>query len=153
MKRIISGVLALTLCASLLCSCEKIKSNSAQTSTSTTTSSVSDQTGIASDEPVDPTETDQSGESQPESESEPIIDDIPMDPSYLEITMKEWDQMNANEKYTKMKAILNFITDSGVTTKLDFIDLVTALDQSGNTSAKKTVYALVLKEINKSNEQ
>ncbi len=149
MRRIVSGVLALTLCASLLCACEEIESSSVQTPMSTNTSLVTDESVIATGESENVSETSKSGEAI----TEPSISDETIGTSFLDITMKEWDQMNTDAKYRNMENILQYITNSGVTTSLDVVDLVTALDQSGNTSKKKTAYELALNEINKRNEQ
>lgn len=148
MKKVISGVLALALCASILCACDEVESSSVQTPMSTTTSSVSDETGTV--QLGEPSPTDISEESQSETTSS---SNAAEEASYLQITMKDWDQMNTDSKYVNMESILKYITDSGVNTSLDVVDLVTALDKSGNTSKKKTAYELVLKEINKNKEQ
>lgn len=147
MKKIISGILALTLCAGLLCGCHEVESSSVQTPMTTTTPSVSGDVSGSTDQSSTGSVTEQSGQSATSASS------TPQDASFLEITMKEWDQMNTDSKYINMESILKYITDSGVTTSLDVVDLVTALDQSGNTSKKKTAYELVLKEIEKNSKK
>lgn len=148
MKKVISGVLAIALCAGILCACDEVESSSVQTPMSTTTSSVSDETGtVQLGEPA-PTDISEGSQSETTSSS-----NAAEEASYLQITMKDWDQMNTDSKYVNMESILKYITDSGVNTSLDVVDLVTALDKSGNTSKKKTAYELVLKEINKNKEQ
>ena len=148
MKKFICGVLALTLCAGVLCACDEVDSSSVQTPMSTSASSISDETGTVQLGESAP--TDISVESQSETSSS---SNVAEDTSYLQITMKDWDQMNTDSKYVNMESILKYITDSGVNTSLDVVDLVTALDKSGNTSKKKTAYELVLKEINKNKNQ
>ena len=147
MRKIISGVLALTLCAGVLCACDEVESSSVREPMSTTTSSVSDETG-----------TEQLGEAAPtdisqESQSEISSSEVAEEASYLKITMKDWDQMNTDSKYVNMESILKYIADSGITTTLDVVDLVSALDKSGNTSKKITAYEFALKEINKNKKQ
>lgn len=146
MKKIISSILAFTLCMSMLCGCQEVESSSVQTPMTTTTPSVSGDTSSPSEQSTNAV-TDQS--EQPATSTSSQTGDT----SFLEITMKEWDQMNTDSKYINMESILKYITDSGVTTSLDVVDLVTALDQSGNTSKKKTAYDLALKEINKNNKK
>lgn len=146
MKKIISSILAFTLCMSMLCGCQEVESSSVQTPMTTTTPSVSGDTSSPSEQSTNAV-TDQSEQSATSTISQTG------DTSFLEITMKEWDQMNTDSKYINMESILKYITDSGVTTSLDVVDLVTALDQSGNTSKKKTAYDLALKEINKNNKK
>lgn len=145
MKRIISGVLALTLCAGMLGACKEVESSSVQTPM-TTTSSVSTDISGQTDSNV---ATEQSGESQSTTTSSNAADEAP----YLKITMKDWNEMNTDSKYINMESILKYITDSGVVTSLDVVDLVSALDKSGNTSKKKTAYELALKEIKKNNKK
>lgn len=148
MKKIICGVLALALCAGVLCACDEVESSSVQEPMTTTTSSMPDETGTV--QLGEPAPTDISEESQSETSSS---SNTAEEASYLQITMKDWDQMNTDSKYVNMESILKYITDSGVNTSLDVVDLVTALDKSGNTSKKKTAYELVLKEINKNKDQ
>lgn len=148
MKRIISGILVLTLCAGLLCGCQEVESSSVQTPMSTTTSSVSGDTSVISGQ-ASTTLSGQSVQSQTSASSSSISGEA----SFLKITMKDWDKMNTDAKYINMESILKYITDSGVKTSLDVVDLVTALDKSGNTSKKKTAYDLALKEINKNNKK
>lgn len=146
MKKVISGVLALILCAGMLCACDEIESSSVQAPMSTTTPSVStDVSGQTDANAI----TEQSGESQSETSSNNAAEEAP----YLKITMKDWNEMNTDSKYINMESILKYITDSGVVTSLDVVDLVSALDKSGNTSKKKTAYELALKEINKNNKK
>lgn len=147
MKKIISGILALTLCAGMLCGCQEVESSSVQTPMTTTTPAVSGDASGATDQSGTGAVTEQSGQSATSVSSQTEDD------SFLKITMKEWDQMNTDSKYINMESILKYITDSGVTTSLDVVDLVTALDQSGNTSKKKTAYDLALKEIEKNNKK
>lgn len=147
MKKIISGVLALTICASMLCGCQEIESSSVPTPMTTTTPLVSGDTSVVSDQ-ASTILSDQSAQSQTSSLS--VSSD---EASFLNITMKDWDSMNTDAKYINMEAILKYITDSGIKTSLDVVDLVTALDKSGNTSNKKTAYDLALKEINKNNKK
>ena len=144
MKKFICGVLALTLCAGILCACDEVDSSSVQTPMSTSASSVSDETGTVQLGESAPTDISEESQSETSSSS-----NVAEDTSYLQITMKDWDQMNTDSKYVNMESILKYITDSGVNTSLDVVDLVTALDKSGNTSKKKTAYELVLKEIKK----
>lgn len=148
MKKFICGVLALTLCAGILCACDEVDSSSIQTPMSTSASSVSDETGTVQLGESAPTDISEESQSETSSSS-----NVAEDTSYLQITMKDWDQMNTDSKYVNMESILKYITDSGVNTSLDVVDLVTALDKSGNTSKKKTAYELVLKEINKNKDQ
>ena len=148
MKKFICGVLALTLCAGILCACDEVDSSSVQTPMSTSASSVSDETGTVQLGESAPTDISEESQSETSSSS-----NVAEDTSYLQITMKDWDQMNTDSKYVNMESILKYITDSGVNTSLDVVDLVTALDKSGNTSKKKTAYELVLKEINKNKDQ
>ena len=148
MKKFICGVLALTLCAGILCACDEVDSSSVQTPMSTSSSSVSDETGTVQLGESAPTDISEESQSETSSSS-----NVAEDTSYLQITMKDWDQMNTDSKYVNMESILKYITDSGVNTSLDVVDLVTALDKSGNTSKKKTAYELVLKEINKNKDQ
>ncbi len=145
MKKIISGILALTLCASMLCACEEVESSSVQAPMTTTTLSPLGETGAESSQTDKSSATSQIGESQSATQSESETESE----SYLQITMKDWDEMNTDSKYVNMESILKYITDSGVTTTLDVVDLVTALDKSGNTSKKKTAYEFVMKEIKK----
>lgn len=144
MKKIISGILAIVICAGMLCGCQEVESSSVQTPM-TTTPSVSGDTNPASSQASTNT---QSVQSQSSSVSVPAND-----ASFLKITMKDWDSMNTDAKYINMESILKYITDSGIKTSLDVVDLVTALDKSGNTSKKKTAYDLALKEINKNNKK
>ena len=143
MKKIISGVLALTMCMGLLCACEEVESSSVSSPMTTTSSQSTDISGETDENAV----TEQSGEPQTETPS------ISEDASYLKITMKDWDQMNTDSKYINMESILNYITATGVVTSLDVVDLVSALDKSGNTSKKKTAYDMALKEIKKNNKK
>ncbi len=148
MKKFICGVLALTLCAGILCACDEVDSSSVQTPMSTSASSVSEETGTVQLGESAPTDISEESQSETSSSS-----NVAEDTSYLQITMKDWDQMNTDSKYVNMESILKYITNSGVNTSLDVVDLVTALDKSGNTSKKKTAYELVLKEINKNKDQ
>lgn len=148
MKRIISGILALTMCAGILCACDEVESSSVQAPMSTTNASAS-----SSDVVLGEAETSSATEKPGDSQSETSASTTAEEASYLNITMKDWDQMNTDSKYINMESILKYITDSGVVTSLDVVDLVTALDKSGNTSKKKTAYDLVLKEIEKNNKK
>ncbi len=147
MKRIISGVLAISLCAVMLCACDEVESSSVQKPMSTTTSSVSSEAVLG--------ESDMNAlaEQPDESQSETTTSGTDEEASYLKITMNDWNDMNTDSKYINMESILKYITDSGVVTSLDVVDLVTALDKSGNTSKKKTAYELVQKEIEKNDKK
>lgn len=144
MKKIISGILAVVLCAGILCGCQEVESSSVQTPMTTTTSA----SGNTNPESSQVSTNAQSVQSQTSSVSGSVND-----ASFLKITMKDWDSMNTDAKYINMESILKYITDSGIKTSLDVVDLVTALDKSGNTSKKKTAYDLALKEINKNNKK
>lgn len=144
MKKIISGILAVVLCAGILCGCQEVESSSVQTPMTTTTTA----SGNTNPESSQVSTNAQSVQSQTSSVSSSANDS-----SFLKITMKDWDSMNTDAKYINMESILKYITDSGVKTSLDVVDLVTALDKSGNTSKKKTAYDLALKEINKNNKK
>ena len=147
MKRIISGVLVISLCAVMLCACDEVESSSVQKPMSTTTSSVSSEAVLG--------ESDMNAlaEQPDESQSETTTSGTDEEASYLKITMNDWNDMNTDSKYINMESILKYITDSGVVTSLDVVDLVTALDKSGNTSKKKTAYELVQKEIEKNDKK
>ena len=147
MKRIISGVLVISLCAGMLCACDEVESSSVQKPMSTTTSSVSSEAVLG--------ESDMNAlaEQPDESQSETTTSGTDEEASYLKITMNDWNDMNTDSKYINMESILKYITDSGVVTSLDVVDLVTALDKSGNTSKKKTAYELVQKEIEKNDKK
>lgn len=147
MKKVISGVLAFTMFAGMLCACKEVESSSVSAPISTTSSSVSEETGIGQLNEIEPTNLPE------ESQSETLTSETDEEASYLQITMKDWDKMNTDSKYVNMEYILKYITDSGVDTTLDVVDLVSALDKSGIASKKKTAYELVLKEINKNNKQ
>ncbi len=144
MKKIISGILAVVLCAGILCGCQEVESSSVQTPMTTTTAA----SGNTNPESSQVSTNAQSVQSQTSSVSGSVND-----ASFLKITMKDWDSMNTDAKYINMESILKYITDSGIKTSLDVVDLVTALDKSGNTSKKKTAYDLALKEINKNNKK
>lgn len=147
MKKIISGILAFTLCAGLFCGCQEVESSSVQTPMSTTVPSVSGDSSVTSS----PESTSLSESVQPQSVTS--SDTSSESASFLNITMKDWDSMNTDSKYINMEAILKYITDSGVKTSLDVVDLVTELDKSDNTSKKTTVYDYALKIIKKNNKK
>lgn len=151
MKKIISGILALTLCASMLCACEEVESSSVQTPMTTTTLSPLGEAGTESNQTDESSVEEQTEGTQPSTQSE--SEEVTQTQSYLQLTMKDWDEMNTDSKYVNMESILKYITDSGVNTSLDVVDLVTALDRSGNTSKNKTVYETVMKKIKKSKKQ
>ncbi len=144
MKRIISGILALTLCAGLMCGCQEVESSSVAEPMSSS-SSDSDAVSGSSQQSATSGITEQSDQTAETSSTE--------EASYLKITMKDWDEMNTDSKYINMESILKYITDSGVKTSLDVVDLVSALDKSGVTSKKKTAYEMALKEIEKNNKE
>ena len=107
MKKIISGILAVVLCAGILCGCQEVESSSVQTPMTTTTAA----SGNTNPESSQVSTNAQSVQSQTSSVSGSVND-----ASFLKITMKDWDSMNTDAKYINMESILKYITDSGIKT-------------------------------------